>query len=127
MSNIGKNITKLRKEKGITQEQLAERLHVTRQAVSHWENGKTHPDIDILTALAEYFEISIEELIYGEKREDSKIIIGKRSAAISIDVGSAVGAALAVVLSYSKWQSIGWAIIHGFFNWAYVIYYAIKY
>lgn len=126
MSNIGKNITKLRKEKGITQEQLAERLHVTRQAVSHWENGKTHPDIDILTALAEYFEVSIEELIYGNKSKGSNITI-ENSAKTGIDVGTAVGVALAVVLSYSKWQSIGWAIIHGLFNWVYVIYYAIKY
>ncbi len=126
MSNIGKNITKLRKEKGITQEQLAERLHVTRQAVSHWENGKTNPDIDILTTLAEYFEVSIEELIYGNKSKSSNITIGN-SAKTGIDVGTAVGVALAVVLSYTKWQSIGWAIIHGFFNWVYVIYYAIKY
>ncbi len=39
MSNVGKNIKKFRSEKGITQEELAEQLHVTRQAVSNWENG----------------------------------------------------------------------------------------
>ena len=39
MSNIGKNISKFRKEQEMTQDQLAERLHVTRQAVSNWENG----------------------------------------------------------------------------------------
>lgn len=39
MSNIGKNISKYRREKGMTQDQLAEKLHVTRQAVSNWETG----------------------------------------------------------------------------------------
>ena len=42
MSNIGKTIKKVRAEKGMTQEQLAERLHVTRQAVSNWEMGVSH-------------------------------------------------------------------------------------
>ena len=53
MSDIGKNIKKLRMQKDITQEQLAERLHVTRQAVSNWENGKTQPDVETLSMLAE--------------------------------------------------------------------------
>ena len=65
MNNIGKNIKKLRKEKNLTQEQLAERLHVTRQAVSNWENGKTQPDIETLSVLAEVFEVTVEDLIYG--------------------------------------------------------------
>ena len=42
-------------------------------------------------------------------------------------IGAAVGVALAVVLSYTKWQSIGWAIFHGLLNWVYVIYYVIRY
>jgi hypothetical protein len=41
--------------------------------------------------------------------------------------GISFGAALAIVISYAKWHSIGWAILHGIFSWAYVIYYAIKY
>ncbi len=44
-----------------------------------------------------------------------------------LDAGAVVGIALAIVLSYSKWHSIGWAIFHGFLNWGYVIYYIIKY
>lgn len=128
MNSIGKNIKKWRSEKGITQDQLAERLHVTRQAVSNWENGKTQPDIEMLTALAECFEISVEELIYGKENQskESKVIIEKTTKK-GIDVGAAVGVALAVVLSYTKWQSIGWAIFHGLLNWVYVIYYVIKY
>ena len=128
MNSIGKNIKKWRSEKGITQDQLAEKLHVTRQAVSNWENGKTQPDIETLSVLAECFEISVEELIYGKESQEkeSKVIIEKTTST-GIDIGAAVGVALAVVLSYTKWQSIGWAIFHGLLNWVYVIYYVIKY
>ena len=60
--NIGGNIKKLRAEKGVTQEQLAERLSITCQSVSKWENSVTSPDLYLLPAIAEYFEISIDEL-----------------------------------------------------------------
>jgi len=128
MNSVGKNIKQLRNVKGITQDQLAEKLHVTRQAVSNWENGKTQPDIETLSALAECFEITVEELIYGTStpQNDPKVIIEKTTKK-GIDTGAAVGIALAVVLSYTKWHSIGWAIFHGFLNWVYVIYYVIKY
>lgn len=126
MNNIGKNIKKVRSEKEMTQEQLAERLHVTRQAVSNWETGKTQPDIEILTKMAECFEIPVEELIYGHTTQTTNKIIQKTTKE-GIKTGTAVGIALAVVLSYTKWHSIGWAIFHGFLNWAYVIYYVIRY
>lgn len=69
MAKISKNIQRLRKAQGKTQEQLADYLHVTRQAISNWENNKTQPDIDTLTLLASFFDVEIEELIYGEKRQ----------------------------------------------------------
>ena len=129
MSVIGKNIKKNRSEKGMTQVQLAENLHVTRQAVSNWEQGKTQPDVETLSAIAEVFDVPVEELIYGSEshtHRDSKIVIEKTTEK-GIDIGAAVGVALAVVLSYTKWQSLGWAIFHGLLNWVYVIYYVIRY
>ena len=68
MKQIGKNIKKHRQARGMTQDQLAEKLNVTRQAVSSWETGKTQPDIGTLTALAEHLGISMEVLIYGKNR-----------------------------------------------------------
>lgn len=68
MKQIGKNIRKYRTARSMTQDQLAEKLNVTRQAISNWETGKTQPGIDTLTALAAVFEISVEELIYGGSR-----------------------------------------------------------
>ena len=66
MRQIGKNIKKYRAQMGMTQDQLAEKLHVTRQAVSNWENGKTQPSIETLTAMGELFGVSVEMLIYGK-------------------------------------------------------------
>jgi len=68
MAQIGKSIKKYRIEKGLTQDQLAEKLSVTRQAVSNWETGKTQPSIETLTALSALFDISVEALIYGKTR-----------------------------------------------------------
>lgn len=60
---INENIARLRKEKGVTQEELAVALGVSNQAVSKWEAGKCCPDIEILPELARYFRVSIDELI----------------------------------------------------------------
>lgn len=127
MSNIGKNISKFRKEQEMTQDQLAERLHVTRQAVSNWENGKTQPDVETLGQLAECLGVSVETMIYGKSESQGNNIVIEKTVKKGIDESVAVGIALAVVISYTKWQSIGWAIFHGLLNWAYVIYYVIKY
>ena len=63
---ISENITVLRKRAGITQEELAQKLNVSNQAVSKWEAGKCCPDIELLPELASLFEISIDELLLGE-------------------------------------------------------------
>ncbi len=68
MAKISKNIKRLRSEKGFTQDSLAEKINITRQAVSSWENDRTQPDIDMLEKLSEVLGVSIEELIYGKKR-----------------------------------------------------------
>jgi len=60
---IGKNIKRLRQNKGLTQEQLGDVLGITGQAVSKWENGSALPDLPVLPLLAEYFGITIDELM----------------------------------------------------------------
>ena len=64
---IGKFIQTLRKEKKLTQLQLAEKLGVTDRAVSKWENGKCMPDLSLFIPLAEEFDVSVNELLSGEK------------------------------------------------------------
>lgn len=125
---IGGNIKKARTKKHMTQEQLADALNVTRQAVSNWENEKTQPDLETLNNLSLTLEVSIEELIYGEKYH------GEEAKAFSTETvknvgGNAVtmGTVLAMILSFTKWGSIFWALFHGLLGWAYVIYYFFRY
>lgn len=70
----GKFIATLRKEKELTQEQLGEKLGVTNKTISRWENGNYMPDIEMLSLLAKEFDVSINELISGERflEEDFK-------------------------------------------------------
>lgn len=63
----GKLISKLRKEHGITQKQLAEQLHVTATAVCKWEKGVNLPDVSNLESLSTVFQISVSELLNGER------------------------------------------------------------
>lgn len=64
---IGKFIATLRKEKDLTQEQLGEKLGVTNKTISRWENGNYMPDIEMLSLLSKEFDVSINELISGER------------------------------------------------------------
>ncbi len=67
--SIGKNIKRLRQEKNITQEQLAEVMNVTCAAVSKWERGETYPDITLLQPLAFFFGVTLDELMgYSEEK-----------------------------------------------------------
>ena len=73
-SLIGRHIKQMRKAKGVTQEQLAELLGVTTQAVSKWETGITLPDIALMPALADYFRVSIDQLFGYDRRERERAI-----------------------------------------------------
>ena len=60
-------LQQLRKQKGLTQEQLAEKMFVSRTAVSKWESGKGYPNLDSLKYLSEIFSVSIDDLLSGEE------------------------------------------------------------
>ena len=69
---IGKFIAECRKEKNMTQEQLAEKMGVTDKSISRWENGKTLPDYSIVKDLCKYLDISINDFFAGEKIKDEE-------------------------------------------------------
>jgi transcriptional regulator with XRE-family HTH domain len=68
---IGTFLKLLRKEKHLTQEQLAEQLGISNRTVSRWENGNNMPDISLLSEIAEFYDVSIPELIYGERKSEN--------------------------------------------------------
>ena len=64
---LGEKLQELRKGRGLTQEALAEELHVSRTAVSKWESGRGWPSIDSLKTIAAYFGVTVDELLSAEK------------------------------------------------------------
>lgn len=64
---FNEKLQELRKNKGLTQEELAEKLYVSRTAVSKWESGRGYPNIESLKEISKFFSVSIDELLSGEK------------------------------------------------------------
>ncbi len=148
---IGSFLRELRKEKELTQEQLAEKFGVSSRSVSRWENGNTMPELSILVELADYYEVDIKEIIDGERKseimqkeeketllkvadyaEAEKNLVVKRRCIITL-IGTAICAlciAIGVIVfpklpdgSFLKSDSLwlGFGIIGVVFLWAIVI------
>ena len=67
---VGKFLQSLRKDKGLTQEQLAEKIGVAQRTVSRWETGNNLPDIDILLDLSDFYEVDLREILSGERKSE---------------------------------------------------------
>ena len=67
----GAFLKNLRRERGITQEQLAEELGVSGRTISRWETGSNMPDISLLVEIAGFFDVSIPEIIKGERKSEN--------------------------------------------------------
>ena len=67
---IGSFLKELRQEKGMTQEQLAEQLNVSNRSVSRWETGSNLPDLSMLIILAEYYDVTVGEIIDGKRKSE---------------------------------------------------------
>ena len=63
---LGKQIRKCRKEVSLSQDALAEKIYVSRQTISNWENDKSYPDVNSLVLLSELFDVSLDQLIKGD-------------------------------------------------------------
>lgn len=71
MGKFAEQLTSLRKQAGMSQEDLAEKLQLTRQTISKWETGASTPDLELLVQLAEVFDVSVDSLL-GVKKPDKK-------------------------------------------------------
>ncbi len=70
-AKIGEFLKTLRKQKGLTQEQLAEIVNVSDRTVSRWENGHNLPDLDVLIEIADYYEVDLREILNGERKSEN--------------------------------------------------------
>ena len=64
---FNEKLQNLRKQKGITQEELAEELFVSRTAISKWESGRGYPSIDSLKGISDFFDVTVDELLSSEE------------------------------------------------------------
>ena len=94
MKTIGEMISSLRKEKGMTQNELAEKMNVTDKAVSKWERDLSCPDINTISKLANILDVSVDELLQAKKKENSntklKDVINLIFKAVALAMGIAV-------------------------------------
>lgn len=104
--NFSEKLIKLRKEKGFSQEELGNKLNVARQTVSKWELGETTPEMDKLIKMSEIFDITLDELIKGEKEEgtisgDNSNTNTQKLAGLVIKILKGLGVFLIVLLIVS--------------------------
>ncbi|WP_342412404.1 helix-turn-helix domain-containing protein [Bacillus sp. FSL K6-1560] len=90
---LGKRITSLRKQAGLTQEGLAKKLNITRSALSQYELGTREPNYDLLIKIADYFDVSIDFLLRGENKETQDKIFNEEARKILEDPDTLVAAA----------------------------------
>lgn len=94
MKSIGKTIASLRKNKGMTQNELAEKMNVTDKAVSKWERNLSCPDVNTISKLADILGVSVEELLNSKNKEyfNSKIkdLVNLIFKAVALAMGIAV-------------------------------------
>lgn len=109
MAEVGKHIKSIRKEKNLTQDELAERLHCTRQTISNYETGKSEPGIEILIELAEVLEVEINDLIYGPKKRENRTRQKSRAVAALMAAGVLL-AVLNILLSLAEQYKLKYLI-----------------
>ena len=125
---LGKQIKTHRQEAHLSQEELANRVYVSRQTISNWENDKSYPDVNSLVLLSEIFQISLDNLIKGDievmKVEIQKEEIEKMNRYGKIYTIMLIATAVSAVplfMCLGIWAFIPWGII-----WAISMYFAFK-
>lgn len=121
--NFTEKLLTLRKEKGLSQEQLAELLNVSRQAVSKWESGQTYPEIDKLIILSDLFKITLDDLVKDKTIEsianidESEINDNEKEDEDDILIISGafiIGIAIGLITGNYMWGTIGCFLAYGF-------------
>ena len=112
--NLGEKLFELRKAKNLTQDEVAEKLNVTRQTVSKWETNQSTPDFDKIVPISELFEIGVEELLTGKLKEEKQLekeekVLTKQEAVALIMILVPVKHVNPIVASSIFLILIGWA------------------
>lgn len=118
--HIGRFIAECRRQKKMTQEQLAEKLGVTSKSVSRWENGNTMPDYSLLQDLCSELNITVNELLSGEKIKESDYVIKAEENFIYLKKKVDRVIKVMDIISYVILGVMVFLfILHTYFNWLY--------
>lgn len=125
---LGKQIKKYRQEVQLSQEELADRVYVSRQTISNWENDKSYPDVNSLVLLSEIFQISLDNLIKGDIEVMKDVIqkeeivkMNRYGKIYTIMLIVTVVSAVPLFMWLGVWAFIPWGII-----WALSMYFAFQ-
>lgn len=125
---LGKQIKKHRQEVQLSQEELADRVYVSRQTISNWENDKSYPDVNSLVLLSETFQISLDKLIKGDIEVMKDVIqkeeivkMNRYGKIYTIMLIVTVVSAVPLFMWLGVWAFIPWGII-----WALSMYFAVQ-
>lgn len=125
---LGKQIKKHRQEVQLSQEELADRVYVSRQTISNWENDKSYPDVNSLVLLSEIFQISLDNLIKGDIEVMKDVIqkeeivkMNRYGKIYTIILIVTVVSAVPLFMWLGVWAFIPWGII-----WALSMYFAFQ-
>ena len=125
---LGKQIKMHRQEAQLSQEELANRVYVSRQTISNWENDKSYPDVNSLVLLSEIFQISLDRLIKGDIEVMKDVIqkeeiekMNRYGRIYTIMLIATVVSAAPLFMWLGLWAFIPWGIL-----WAFSMYFALK-
>ena len=117
---IGDNLSELRKRRGLTQFELAEKFNYTDRAVSKWENGDTLPDVEVLYKLCEFYGVTMDYLTHEEnaqfkKKDDplnrtNKIVISALAVSVIMMLATVIFVYFMIRKNIVLWQAFVWAI-----------------
>lgn len=102
-TQFGAFIAQLRKEQGLTQKELADKLNVTDKAVSKWETGKGFPDVKLLEPLAQALEVSLVELMQGKRQEADTLTVAEADEVVSQAMGQSEKTTARRYLKLFRW------------------------
>ena len=107
--NLGDKILQLRKKSGLSQEQLGEKVDVTRQTISNWELGETAPNPEQLKKMSKAFNVSIDEILDNDSKEFlmNKVSNTEKLAGIIIKILKVIGIVIAVYIIFMIIAVIG--------------------
>ena len=106
---LGKQLVHYRKKMNLSQEELAEKIYVTRQSISNWENDKTYPDIHSLLLLSHIFQVTLDTLVEGVLETMKTIVLQKDLEQVDKDTKwMLLGMILTSISAYPLFYYLGW-------------------